>query len=261
MLTADGPVLLECNARFGDPETQALLPRLAVAIGPLLLAAARGQLAGAAAALELDDARLPAVPGATVAVVLAAAGYPGTPRKGDPIEGLDRAPRPRRAGVPCRELRRRRRHGPNGGWPRARRRRTRAGPGDGPRRRRATRPMASRSTGSSAATTSRSRPWPAARAERGGPMIRRYTLARDGRHLVRDGALRGHAPRRARGGPRAGRSRPGPGRGARRARGRAHGRRRAHRRDRADDRPRRHRLRQPGRRDGRARRDATCTSA
>jgi phosphoribosylamine--glycine ligase len=91
MLTADGPVLLECNARFGDPETQALLPRLAVALGPLLLAAARGQLGGAAAALKIDDSRLPAIPGATVAVVLAAAGYPGTPRKGDLIEGLARA--------------------------------------------------------------------------------------------------------------------------------------------------------------------------
>jgi phosphoribosylamine--glycine ligase len=91
ILTADGPVLLECNARFGDPETQALLPRLAVALGPLLLAAARGQLGGAAAALKIDDSRLPAIPGATVAVVLAAAGYPGTPRKGDLIEGLARA--------------------------------------------------------------------------------------------------------------------------------------------------------------------------
>jgi phosphoribosylamine---glycine ligase len=91
ILTADGPVLLECNARFGDPETQALLPRVAVALGPLLLAAAKGELAAAGRALGLTDARLPALPGATVAVVLAAAGYPGTPRKGDLITGLDRA--------------------------------------------------------------------------------------------------------------------------------------------------------------------------
>jgi phosphoribosylamine--glycine ligase len=91
MLTADGPVLLECNARFGDPETQAVLPRLAVALGPLLLAAARGDLARASQALGLVDARLPVFPGATVAVVLAAAGYPDAPRRGDAIEGLDDA--------------------------------------------------------------------------------------------------------------------------------------------------------------------------
>jgi phosphoribosylamine--glycine ligase len=91
ILTADGPVLLECNARFGDPETQALMPRLAVALGPLLLAAARGDLASASRALGIHDARVPVLPGATVAVVLAAAGYPDAPRKGDLIEGLDRA--------------------------------------------------------------------------------------------------------------------------------------------------------------------------
>jgi phosphoribosylamine--glycine ligase len=91
MLTADGPVLLECNARFGDPETQAVLPRLAVALGPLLLAAARGDLGRAAQALGLADARLPVFPGATVAVVLAAAGYPDAPRRGDPIDGLEDA--------------------------------------------------------------------------------------------------------------------------------------------------------------------------
>jgi phosphoribosylamine--glycine ligase len=91
MLTEDGPVLLECNARFGDPETQALLPRLAVALGPLLSAAARGELRGAAQALGIDDARLPSIPGASVAIVLAAAGYPDRPRRGDVIEGLDAA--------------------------------------------------------------------------------------------------------------------------------------------------------------------------
>ena len=89
MLTDDGPVLLECNARFGDPETQVLLPRLAVALGPLLLAAARGELAGAARALGLADGRLPAFPGATVGIVLASAGYPDAPRAGGVISGLD----------------------------------------------------------------------------------------------------------------------------------------------------------------------------
>jgi phosphoribosylamine---glycine ligase len=91
MLTDDGPVLLECNARFGDPETQVLLPRLAVSLGPLLLAAARGELAGAARALGLDDVRLPVVPGATVGIVLASAGYPDAPRHGDEVHGLDAA--------------------------------------------------------------------------------------------------------------------------------------------------------------------------
>ena len=91
MLTADGPVLLECNARFGDPETQAILPRLAVPLGPLLLAAAGGRLLEAARPLGLEGARLPVLPTATVGIVLAAAGYPDTPRPDDPIEGLDRA--------------------------------------------------------------------------------------------------------------------------------------------------------------------------
>jgi phosphoribosylamine--glycine ligase len=91
MLTATGPVLLECNARFGDPETQAILPRLAGALGPILLAAARGDLRGALPASVLADGRLPDLPGATVAIVLAAAGYPGQPRAGDRIDGLAEA--------------------------------------------------------------------------------------------------------------------------------------------------------------------------
>jgi len=88
ILTADGPVLLECNARFGDPETQVLLPRLAGDLAPLLLAAAEGRLAAAAAAVGLAGARLPAVPEAAVGIVLAAAGYPEAPRAGDPIAGI-----------------------------------------------------------------------------------------------------------------------------------------------------------------------------
>ena len=88
ILTEDGPVLLECNARFGDPETQVLLPRLGVALGPLLLAAAEGRLAAAAADMEITGVLLPVRPGATVGIVLAAEGYPDKPRAGDPIAGL-----------------------------------------------------------------------------------------------------------------------------------------------------------------------------
>lgn len=91
MLTPEGPVLIECNARFGDPEVQALLPRLAVPLGPLLLGAAQGDLAGAAGALGLTGRMLPTTGDAAVAVVLAAESYPETPRKGDAISGLDEA--------------------------------------------------------------------------------------------------------------------------------------------------------------------------
>jgi phosphoribosylamine--glycine ligase len=93
MLTPEGPVLLEFNARFGDPETQVLLPRLAVPLGPLLLGAALGDLAGAAAELRLGGRLLPTTGDAAVAIVLAAAGYPDTPRGGDLIAGLADASR------------------------------------------------------------------------------------------------------------------------------------------------------------------------
>ena len=87
MLTTDGPVLLECNARLGDPETQVTLPRLGGALGPLLLAAARG-------ALPVDlPGRLPVLPGAAVGVVLAGEGYPAGPSRGAPITGIDEARR------------------------------------------------------------------------------------------------------------------------------------------------------------------------
>ncbi|HUG30335.1 MAG TPA: phosphoribosylamine--glycine ligase [Candidatus Limnocylindria bacterium] len=83
MLTDDGPVLLECNARLGDPEAQVILPRLATALGPVLAAAAARRLS--------TVARLPELPGAAVGIVLAAEGYPGTPKRGLPIEGIEAA--------------------------------------------------------------------------------------------------------------------------------------------------------------------------
>jgi len=87
MLTGSGPVLLECNVRLGDPEAQAILPRVASPIGPLLLAAARG-------AIPPSTPELVAVtPAASVAIVLAAQGYPGDPKRGDPIDGIDAAQR------------------------------------------------------------------------------------------------------------------------------------------------------------------------
>ncbi|MFI5260950.1 MAG: phosphoribosylamine--glycine ligase [Candidatus Limnocylindrales bacterium] len=89
MLTADGPRLLEFNVRLGDPEAQACLPRVAVPLAPLLAAAATGRLAEAARALGLPAlAVLPQAPAAAVAVVLAAAGYPEQPRRGDVLDGL-----------------------------------------------------------------------------------------------------------------------------------------------------------------------------
>ncbi len=91
MLTPEGPVLLETNARFGDPETQAILPRLAVPLGPLLLGAARGDLSSAAAELGLQARLLPITGDAAVAIVLAAEHYPDSPVRGDAISGLDEA--------------------------------------------------------------------------------------------------------------------------------------------------------------------------
>jgi phosphoribosylamine---glycine ligase len=84
-LTAAGIRVVEFNARFGDPETQVVLDRLATPLGGLLNAAATGRLA---------DAPGPRwAPGAAVAVVLAAAGYPATPANGDHIEGIADAER------------------------------------------------------------------------------------------------------------------------------------------------------------------------
>jgi len=84
MLTADGPKVLEFNCRFGDPETQVLLPRMPYGFGTLLHACATGRLAYEAAHAGFDD-------GAAVTVVIASGGYPGAYRTGFPIHGLDDA--------------------------------------------------------------------------------------------------------------------------------------------------------------------------
>ncbi|WP_242394725.1 phosphoribosylamine--glycine ligase [Anaeromyxobacter oryzisoli] len=80
MLTKDGPRVIEFNARFGDPETQPIMMRLAGDVVPALVAAAKGDLSGV---------ELPVDPRAAVGVVLAAENYPGTPSRGDVIEGLE----------------------------------------------------------------------------------------------------------------------------------------------------------------------------
>jgi phosphoribosylamine--glycine ligase len=76
-LTSRGVRVIEFNCRFGDPETQVVLPRLKTPLGGLLWAAATGKLADAGPLEWRDDA--------AVVVVLASAGYPGAPRTGDPI--------------------------------------------------------------------------------------------------------------------------------------------------------------------------------
>jgi phosphoribosylamine---glycine ligase len=88
MLTGAGPRLLEFNARLGDPETQVILPRLAVPLGPLLLAAARGSLREADGLVD-GRSSLATLPGAVVGIVLAGAGYPQAPEPGSRITALD----------------------------------------------------------------------------------------------------------------------------------------------------------------------------
>jgi phosphoribosylamine---glycine ligase len=80
MLTPAGPKVLEFNCRFGDPETQVLLPLLETPLLDLLLAVVHGRLAAAPPAFQS---------GAAITVVLAAPGYPAAPELGGPIGGLD----------------------------------------------------------------------------------------------------------------------------------------------------------------------------
>jgi phosphoribosylamine---glycine ligase len=80
MLTREGPMALEFNCRFGDPETQVILPLLDLDLAELLLACAEGRLA---------TESIVTLPDVAVCVVLAAEGYPERPRAGDPIHGID----------------------------------------------------------------------------------------------------------------------------------------------------------------------------
>jgi phosphoribosylamine---glycine ligase len=82
-LTTDGPKVVEFNARFGDPETQVVLPLLATPLAGLLHAASTGTLATAPALQWRDEA--------SVIVVVASAGYPGSPTTGDVITGVEAA--------------------------------------------------------------------------------------------------------------------------------------------------------------------------
>lgn len=82
MITSEGPRVLEFNCRFGDPETQVLLPRMKSDLLPLLESTIDGKIG--ACAIEWDKR-------AAVTVVLASAGYPGKYETGKPISGLDDA--------------------------------------------------------------------------------------------------------------------------------------------------------------------------
>jgi len=84
MLTTDGPKVLEFNCRFGDPETQVLLPRMPFPVGTLFHACATGRLAFEAGNAGFDE-------GAAVTVVLASEGYPGRYPTGLPIMGVEAA--------------------------------------------------------------------------------------------------------------------------------------------------------------------------
>jgi phosphoribosylamine--glycine ligase len=84
MLTADGPKLIEYNVRFGDPECEAIVPRLKGDLAALLLSVAQGRLGDVQPQLSEEH---------SMTVVVAAGGYPGTPRKGGLIEGIEAAER------------------------------------------------------------------------------------------------------------------------------------------------------------------------
>lgn len=83
MLTAEGPQLIEFNARFGDPEAEVILPRFTGDLAALLLATASGRLHTCPALSFSEEIAL--------CVVMAANGYPASPQRGGAISGIDRA--------------------------------------------------------------------------------------------------------------------------------------------------------------------------
>lgn len=80
MLTKEGPKVLEFNCRFGDPETQVVLPRLESDLAEIMLAVVEG---------KLDQADIAWKPQACITVVMASGGYPGSYKTGCPIKGLE----------------------------------------------------------------------------------------------------------------------------------------------------------------------------
>ncbi|WP_300975528.1 phosphoribosylamine--glycine ligase [Sphingomonas sp. LHG3406-1] len=84
MLTDEGPKLIEYNVRFGDPECEAIMPRLKGDVAQLLLAVAEGRMDAVRPELSAEH---------SMTVILAAGGYPGTPRKGGTIDGIEAAER------------------------------------------------------------------------------------------------------------------------------------------------------------------------
>ncbi|MPN00469.1 Phosphoribosylamine--glycine ligase [bioreactor metagenome] len=82
MLTKDGPKVIEYNARFGDPETQVILPRLKTDLFDIMLAVSEGRLADID--IEWKD-------NAVVCIVMASGGYPKSYQKGYEISGIEQA--------------------------------------------------------------------------------------------------------------------------------------------------------------------------
>ncbi len=245
MLTADGPVLLECNARLGDPEAQVILPRLAGGAraghgrrgprrrpdGPRLGVRPPARLPGRR---RRGRAGVEGLPGDAEGAAQAIDGLAAAEEAGALVFHGGSAGRPGGG------------YGTNGGRVLTVVGRG-AGPATGASGGRAKPRTASRGTASSAAATSprssRRHPWIGSRWPRDPPLH----APGDGLDLVGRGPVPAHAPRRARGHASPGAPWPRPGGRALGHRGAREGRRRTDRGARAHDRPRRHRLRVTGR--------------